>query len=146
MFYRIFKIIRHFTRTGQNTGELNKEGIEITACPIPPLQLAALLARVSDGTISGKAAKAVFESLWQGELDKNVDAIIAAKGLKQISDNSAIEKLVDQVLAANAQQVADYRNGKEKAFNSLIGQIMKATQGKANPAQVNTILKKKLVG
>jgi len=129
---------------GEITGQLNKEGTEITACPIKPVQLVALLARISDGTISGKAAKTVFESMWQGELDKNVDAIIAAKGLKQISDDSAIERLVDEVLAANAQQVADYRNGKEKAFNSLIGQIMKATQGKANPAQVNAILKKKL--
>ena len=78
--------------------------------------------------------------------DRDIDAIIAAKGLKQISDDSAIERLVDEVLAANAQQVVDYRNGKEKAFNSLIGQIMKATQGKANPAQVNAILKKKLTG
>ncbi len=129
---------------GEISGQLNKDGIEIAACPISPEQLAALLARISDGTISGKAAKTVFESMWNGELDKNVDAIIAAKGLKQISDDSAIEQLVDQVLAANAQQVADYRNGKEKAFNSLIGQIMKATQGKANPAQVNAILKKKL--
>ena len=118
----------------------------MTACPITPAQLAALLARIHDGTISGKAAKTVFESMWNGELDINVDAIIEAKGLKQISDDSAIEKLVDQVLAANAQQVADYRNGKEKAFNSLIGQIMKATQGKANPAQVNAMLKKKLDG
>ena len=131
---------------GEISGQLNKEGIEITACPIKPVQLATLLARISDGTISGKAAKTVFESMWQGELDKNVDAIIAAKGLKQISDDSAIERLVDEVLAANAQQVVDYRNGKEKAFNSLIGQIMKATQGKANPAQVNAILKKKLAG
>jgi len=79
-----------------------------------------------------------------GRAWKNVDAIIAAKGLKQISDDNAIEKLVDDVLAANPQQVEDYCNGKEKAFNSLIGQIMKATQGKANPAQVNAILKKKL--
>jgi len=132
--------------TGELSGQLNKKGIEMTACPITPAQLAALLTRISDGTISGKAAKTVFESMWNGELDKNVDAIIAAKELKQISDDSAIEKLVDQVLAANAQQVADYRNGKEKAFNSLIGQIMKATQGKANPAQVNAILKKKLDG
>jgi aspartyl-tRNA(Asn)/glutamyl-tRNA(Gln) amidotransferase subunit B len=132
---------------GDISGQLNKEGIDISACPVNPSQLAALLTRIgSDGTISGKAAKTVFESLWNGELDKNVDAIIAAKGLKQISDDSAIEKLVDQVLAANAQQVADYRNGKEKAFNSLIGQIMKATQGKANPAHVNAILKKKLAG
>ncbi|MBY0483649.1 MAG: Asp-tRNA(Asn)/Glu-tRNA(Gln) amidotransferase subunit GatB [Nitrosomonas sp.] len=131
---------------GEISGQLNKEGIEMTACPITPAQLAALLARINDGTISGKAAKTVFESMWNGELGKNVDAIIEAKGLKQISDDSAIEKLVDQVLAANAQQVADYRNGKEKAFNSLIGQIMKATQGKANPAQVNAMLKKKLDG
>ncbi|MBX9916273.1 MAG: Asp-tRNA(Asn)/Glu-tRNA(Gln) amidotransferase subunit GatB [Nitrosomonas sp.] len=131
---------------GEISAQLNKEGIEITACPINPAQLAALLKRIGDGTISGKAAKTVFESLWNGELDKNADAIIAAKGLKQISDDSAIEKIVDQVLAANAQQVADYRAGKEKAFNSLVGQIMKATQGKANPAQVNAILKKKLDG
>ncbi|MER0214677.1 MAG: Asp-tRNA(Asn)/Glu-tRNA(Gln) amidotransferase subunit GatB [Nitrosomonas sp.] len=129
---------------GDINGQLNKEGIDISACPVNPSQLAALLTRIGDGTISGKAAKTVFESLWNGELDKNVDAIIAAKGLKQISDDSAIEKIVDQVLAANAQQVADYRAGKEKAFNSLVGQIMKATQGKANPAQVNAILKKKL--
>ncbi|SFE07303.1 Asp-tRNA(Asn)/Glu-tRNA(Gln) amidotransferase subunit GatB [Nitrosomonas sp. Nm166] len=131
---------------GEISGQLNKEGIEITDCPISPAQLGALLTRISDGTISGKAAKSVFESMWNGELDKNVDAIIEAKGLKQISDDSAIEKLVDEVLAANAQQVSDYRNGKEKAFNSLIGQVMKATQGKANPAQVNAILKKKLTG
>ena len=129
---------------GDINGQLNKEGIDISACPVNPSQLAALLTRIGDGTISGKAAKTVFESMWNGELDKNADAIIAAKGLKQISDDSAIEKIVDQVLAANAQQVADYRAGKEKAFNSLIGQIMKATQGKANPAQVNAMLRKKL--
>ncbi len=131
---------------GEISGQLNKEGIEITDCPVASIQLAALIARISDGTISGKAAKIVFESLWQGELNQDVDAIIETKGLKQISDGGAIEKLVDEVLAANAQQVADYRNGKEKAFNSLIGQIMKATQGKANPAHVNAILKKKLGG
>lgn len=131
---------------GEISAQLNKEGIDIAVCPINPAQLAALLKRIGDGTISGKAAKTVFESMWNGELDKNADAIIDAKGLKQISDDSAIEKIVDQVLAANAQQVADYRAGKEKAFNSLVGQIMKATQGKANPAQVNAILKKKLDG
>lgn len=129
---------------GDVMAQLNKEGIEIPACPIQPDSLAALLTRISDGTISGKAAKAVFESLWHGELNKDVDAIIAAKGLKQISDDGAIDKIIDQVLQANPQQVADYRNGKEKAFNSLVGQIMKATQGKANPAQVHAILKKKL--
>jgi aspartyl-tRNA(Asn)/glutamyl-tRNA(Gln) amidotransferase subunit B len=125
---------------------LNKADIEITACPVAPERFSALLARIHDGTISGKAAKTVFESMWQGEMDQNVDAIIEAKGLMQISDDSAIEKLVDEVLAANEQQVTDYRNGKEKAFNSLVGQVMKATKGKANPAQVNTMLKKKLTG
>lgn len=131
---------------GEISGQLNKEGMEIADCPVAPIQLAALITRISDGTISGKAAKIVFESLWQDELNQDVDAIIETKGLKQISDDGAIEKLVDEVLAANAQQVADYHNGKEKAFNSLIGQIMKATQGKVNPAHVNAILKKKLAG
>lgn len=129
---------------GEINGQLNKDGIEIGSCPISPDRLANLLARIVDGTISGKAAKTVFDSLWKGESRQDVDAIIAAKGLKQISDDGALETLVDQVLAANPQQVADFRGGKEKAFNSLIGQIMKATQGKANPAQVNAILKRKL--
>lgn len=129
---------------GEISGRLNKENMEISTCPVKPDDLAALLIRISDGTTSGKAAKTIFESLWLGEYGKNVDAIIEAKGLKQISDDCAIEKLVDDVLAVNVQQVTDYRNGKEKAFNSLIGQIMKAAQGKANPVQVNTILKKKL--
>lgn len=129
---------------GEISGRLNKEAIEITACPIKPVHLAALLARINDGTVSGKAAKTVFECMWNGELKQNVDAIIDAKGLKQISDDGAIEKLVDEVLAANAQQVEDYRNGKQKAFNSLVGQVMKATKGKANPAQVNAMLKNKL--
>lgn len=129
---------------GDINGQLNKDGIEINDCPVNPEQLAALLTRINDGTISGKGAKAVFESMWNGEFDQDPDAIIAAKGLKQISDDGAIEKLVDEILAANAQLVADYRSGKEKAFNALIGQIMKATQGKANPTQVNTILKRKL--
>ncbi len=129
---------------GEINGQLNKEGIEITACPISPVQLAALLMRIGDGTISGKAAKTVFESMWHGELDQQVDAIIEEKGLKQLSDDGEIERLIDEVLTANAQQVADYRSGKQKAFNSLVGQVMKATKGKANPAQVNDILKKKL--
>ena len=130
---------------GEVSGRLNKENIEITQCPVGPKQLAELLMRVSDGTISGKSAKDVFDSMWQGEHGGNADAIIAAKGLKQISDDGEIEKLIDQVLAAHPQQVADYHSGKEKAFNSLVGQVMKATKGKANPGQVNTILKKKLL-
>ena len=129
---------------GEVSGRLNKEGIEILDCPINPAQLATLLERVSDETISGKTAKDVFDSMWHGEHDGNADAIIQNKGLKQISDSGEIEKLIDGILIANPQQVEDYRSGKEKAFNSLVGQVMKATRGKANPAQVNTILKQKL--
>ena len=129
---------------GEVSGRLNKEGIDISNCPIDPNQLAALLVRVTDGTISGKTAKDVFDSMWRGEHGGNADIIIEKKGLKQISDSDEIEKLIDEILVANTQQVADYRNGKEKAFNSLVGQVMKATRGKANPAQVNAILKQKL--
>jgi len=98
--------------------------------------------RIADGTISHKMAKEVDDAMWRGEGDP--DAIIDKRGLKQVSDAGAIEKLVDEVLAKNAKQVEDYRAGKEKAFNSLVGQVMKATQGKANPAQVNEILRRKL--
>jgi aspartyl-tRNA(Asn)/glutamyl-tRNA(Gln) amidotransferase subunit B len=129
---------------GEVSGRLNKEGIEISDCPINPAQLATLLGRICDGTISGKTAKDVFDSMWHGEHDGNADAIIENKGLKQISDSGEIEKLIDETLIANPQQVDDYRSGKEKAFNSLVGQVMKATRGKANPAQVNAILKQKL--
>jgi aspartyl-tRNA(Asn)/glutamyl-tRNA(Gln) amidotransferase subunit B len=100
--------------------------------------------RIADGTISGKIAKEVDDAMWAGE--GTADEIIAKRGLRQISDAGAIEKIVDQVLAANAKQVEDYRGGKERAFNSLVGQVMKASQGKANPAQVNEILKRKLAG
>ena len=99
--------------------------------------------RVADGTISNSAATGtVLAAMWAGEGDP--DAIIEKRGLKQISDSGEIGKIVDQVLAANAQQVSDYKSGKEKAFNSLVGQIMKASKGKANPAQVNALLKQKL--
>ena len=100
--------------------------------------------RIEDGTISGKIAKDVFDAMWVGEQGGDADAIIAAKGLRQISDASAIEKVVDEVLATNAAIVAEYKAGKEKAFNSLVGKAMSATKGKANPAQVNAILKRKL--
>ncbi|MFO7579147.1 Asp-tRNA(Asn)/Glu-tRNA(Gln) amidotransferase subunit GatB [Nitrosomonas halophila] len=128
---------------GEVSGRLNKEGLEIAQCPVNPEQLAGLLRRISDGTVSGKMAREVFDSIWSGE-GNDADAIIAAKGLKQISDDSEIEKLVDDVLIAHPQQVADYQSGKEKAFNSLVGQVMKVSKGKANPAQVNSILKRKL--
>lgn len=129
---------------GDISARLNRDGLDISECPVGPAHVAQLISRIQDGTISGKAAKTVFESLWQGEQGQDVDAIIETKGLKQMSDNSALEKLIDDVLAANAQQVSDYRGGKEKAFNALVGQVMKAAQGKANPAQVNAMLKEKL--
>ena len=129
---------------GEVSGRLNKEGLEIVQCPVNPEQLTGLLLRISDGTVSGKMAKDVFDSMWCGK-GGSADAIIAEKGLEQISDDSKIEKLVDDVLIAHSQQMADYLAGKEKAFNSLVGQVMKASKGKANPSQVNKILKKRLV-
>jgi aspartyl-tRNA(Asn)/glutamyl-tRNA(Gln) amidotransferase subunit B len=107
--------------------------------------MAALQRRVADGTISGKIAKELLRAKFEGE-KASIDELIDKRGLKQISDAGAIEKLVDEVLAKNEKQVADYRAGKDKAFNSLVGQVMKATQGKANPAQVNEILRRKLNG
>jgi aspartyl-tRNA(Asn)/glutamyl-tRNA(Gln) amidotransferase subunit B len=127
---------------GTVAAKLNEEGHEIAASPVSPLQLAGLLKRIQDGTISGKIAKDVFAAMWAGEGD--ADAIIEKQGLKQVSDSGAIEKIVDDVLAANAAMVAEYKAGKEKAFNGLVGQCMKASKGKANPAQVNEILKQKL--
>lgn len=129
---------------GELIGKLNKENTEILNCSIKPEQLTKLLQRIIDGTISGKAAKTVFESMWQREHAGDVDTIIAATGLIQVSDQGEIEKLIDTVLEANPQQVNDYQNGKEKAFNSLVGQVMKASKGKANPMQVNTMLRDKL--
>jgi aspartyl-tRNA(Asn)/glutamyl-tRNA(Gln) amidotransferase subunit B len=127
---------------GELAAALNRDDRPIHQSPISAESLAALLRRVADGTLSGKMAKEVFEAMWRGEGE--ADAVIEARGLKQISDTGAIEKLVDEVLAANPKQVDDYRAGKQKAFNSLVGQVMKATRGKANPAQVNEILRRKL--
>ena len=107
-----------------------------------------MLTRVADGTISNKIAKDIFAILWDeavtGKVISTVDQVIDAKGLKQISDSGAIEAIIDQVLAANQKSVEEFRSGKEKAFNALVGQIMKASQGKANPGQVNELLRKKL--
>ncbi|MEQ1880836.1 MAG: Asp-tRNA(Asn)/Glu-tRNA(Gln) amidotransferase subunit GatB [Burkholderiales bacterium] len=127
---------------GELSARLNREDLAITQSPVTTDSLAALLRRIADGTVSGKIAKEVFDAMWVGKGE--ADEIIARKGLKQISDGGEIENIVDQVLAANAQQVTDYRGGKEKAFNSLVGQVMKVTKGKANPAQVNDILRRKL--
>jgi len=127
---------------GPLSAKLNDQNLAVDKSRITADQLRSLDARIGDGTLSGKMAKEVFDAVWAGE--GGVDAIIEKRGLKQISDPGAIEKLVDEVLAANAKQVADYRSGKEKAFNSLVGQVMKRSQGKANPAQVNEILQRKL--
>ena len=127
---------------GSVSAKLNAEDKPISASPVTAAQLAQLLKRIADGTISNNAAKQVFEAMWNAEGD--VDAIIEAKGLKQESDSGAIEAIIDEVLAANAAMVEEFKAGKEKAFNALVGQAMKASKGKANPAQVNDILKKKL--
>ncbi|CAM3256666.1 Asp-tRNA(Asn)/Glu-tRNA(Gln) amidotransferase subunit GatB [Cupriavidus taiwanensis] len=130
---------------GDVSSQLNREGIAIDDAPVRPAQLAKLLARIADGTVSNNTAKKdVFPAMWAGEHDGDADAIIAAKGLKQMSDSGELEKIIDDVLAANAKSVEEFRSGKEKAFNALVGQAMKATRGKANPAQVNELLRKKL--
>ena len=133
---------------GDVSSTLNREGVDIATAPVTAAQLALLLQRIADGTISNKIAKEVFGAMWEAKLDKAAlaDDIIEAKGLKQISDSGALEKIIDEVLAANAKSVEEFRAGKEKAFNALIGQAMKATKGKANPAQLTDLLKKKLVG
>ena len=122
---------------------LNAEEREIHAAPVSAKQLAAMIARIADGTISSSGAKRVFDRLWSGA-GSDVDAIIEAEGLRQLSDAAALEALIDEVIAANARSVEEYRAGKEKAFNALIGQAMKASRGKANPAQVSALLKRKL--
>jgi len=127
---------------GELSAALNKDGIEITQTRIDAERLAGLLARIADETISGKIAKEVFESMWAE--GKDADTIIEAKGLKQITDTGAIEKTIEEVMAANPKQLADYRSGKDKLFGFFVGQVMKVTGGKANPAQVNELLKKKL--
>ncbi len=125
-------------------GALNSAGLDISASPVSSKQLAGLLRRIRDNTISGKMAKDVFDAMWAGEGD--ADSIIEKRGLKQVSDIGELDKIVDGVLAANPKSVEEYRAGKEKAFNALVGQAMKATKGKGNPAQINEILKKKLAG
>ena len=127
---------------GTTSAKLNERGIGIAQAPVSAAQLRALMERIADGTISGKIAKEVDDAMWAGEGD--ADGVIEKRGLRQISDSGALEKLVDEVLAASPKQVEDYRSGKEKAFNSLIGQVMKATRGKANPAQLSEILRRKL--
>ncbi|MFC5608755.1 Asp-tRNA(Asn)/Glu-tRNA(Gln) amidotransferase subunit GatB [Variovorax soli] len=129
--------------TGEIARRLNAQEIGIEAAPVSAKQLAQLIARIGDGTVSNNAARQVFEALWTGE-GQDVDAVIEAKGLKQMNDTGALEKIVDDVLAKNQKNIDEYRAGKDKAFNALVGQVMKASAGKANPAQVNALLKSRL--
>ena len=127
---------------GDLSGALNRDGIDIQQSRIAATDLAGLLDRIDDDTISGKIAKEVFEAMWAGE--GTADRIIEARGLRQITDTSAIEEIVDKIIAANPGQVAEYKSGKDKLIGFFVGQVMKATGGKANPGQVNKILKDKL--
>lgn len=129
---------------GSLAAALNKAGLEISDSPLSSEQLAGLIKRIQDNTLSGKIAKQVFEAIWAGEGD--ADQVIEAKGLKQITDSGAIEQMIDAIIAANPQQVEQYRAGKEKVFGFFVGQVMKQSQGKANPQQVNDLLKVKLQG
>jgi aspartyl-tRNA(Asn)/glutamyl-tRNA(Gln) amidotransferase subunit B len=127
---------------GELAASLNKDGLEIGASPISAGQLALLLRRIADQTISGKIAKEVFEAMWRS--GEEADAIIEAKGLRQITDTAAIERVIEEVMARNPAQLAEYRSGKDKLFGFFVGQVMKATAGKANPAELNKLLKTKL--
>ncbi len=127
---------------GELAATLNRDNLDIADSRIGPTQLVSLLQRIQDGTLSGKLAKQVFEGMWAGEGD--ADSVIDARGLKQMSDSGELEKIIDEVMVANAQSVEEFRAGKEKAFNALIGQVMRATKGRANPQQANDLLKEKL--
>jgi aspartyl-tRNA(Asn)/glutamyl-tRNA(Gln) amidotransferase subunit B len=129
---------------GELSSALNRDNVEIEHSRVNPLQLIGLLDRIVDETISGKIAKEVFEAMWSE--GKPADAIIEDRGLRQITDAGAIEGVIDAVIAANPKQLADYRSGKDKLFGFFVGHVMKATAGKANPAQLNDLLKKKLGG
>jgi aspartyl-tRNA(Asn)/glutamyl-tRNA(Gln) amidotransferase subunit B len=129
---------------GELSGWLNKAGLEITASQVSSEHLAGLLTRIKDSTISGKIAKEVLEAMWVS--GDSADEVIEEKGLRQITDTSAIERAIEDVMAKNPGQLAEYRSGKDKLFGFFVGQAMKATQGKANPTQLNELLKKKLAG
>lgn len=130
--------------SGELAAALNREELDISNAKVNPEQLSKLLLRIADSTISNKIARDVFQAMWEGDHNGDADAIIEAKGLKQINDSGAIEAMIDEVIAANPDIVEQFRAGKDKAFNSLIGQVMKVAKGKANPGQVSSILKAKL--
>jgi aspartyl-tRNA(Asn)/glutamyl-tRNA(Gln) amidotransferase subunit B len=129
---------------GDLASQLNRDGIELADSPVNGDQLGRLVKRIADGTLSSKMAKEVFGYMWAGENGGDADTIIEARGLKQVTDTGAIEKIIDDVLAKNEKSVAEFKSGKDKAIQALIGQVMKASQGKANPGQVNELLRKKL--
>lgn len=129
---------------GEISKRLNAEEIDITAAKVSAAQLACLIRRISEGQVSHNAARQVFDAIWQAGGAGDVDAIIAERGLAQMTDSSALEKIVDEVIAANAANVAQFKAGKDKALNALVGQVMKASKGKANPQQVNELLRKRL--
>ncbi|ODV11691.1 MAG: aspartyl/glutamyl-tRNA amidotransferase subunit B [Rubrivivax sp. SCN 70-15] len=128
---------------GEVSKRLNAESRTIDTVPLAPATLAALIRRIADGTLSNNGARQVFDALWNGE-SADIDALVDARGLKQMNDTGALEAIVEQVIAANTKSVDEYRAGKDKAFNALVGQVMKASQGKANPAQAGALLKKRL--
>ena len=127
---------------GELAASLNREEKTLAASPISAERLAGLVKKISDGTLSSKLAKKVFEALWESDL--SAEAIIERDGLQQINDTGAIEKMIEEVLAANPKSVEEFKAGKEKALNALVGQVMKASRGKANPAQVQELMKAKL--
>jgi aspartyl-tRNA(Asn)/glutamyl-tRNA(Gln) amidotransferase subunit B len=128
---------------GELAARLNRAGLEISGAPVSPAQLAGLLLRIADGSISNAIARKVFEALWNGE-GANADEIIERQGLRQVTDSSAIEAMIEEIIAANPKSVEEFRAGKEKALNALVGQVMKASRGKANPAQVNELMRRRL--
>jgi aspartyl-tRNA(Asn)/glutamyl-tRNA(Gln) amidotransferase subunit B len=128
---------------GEVSKRLNAEGRGIEAAALAPATLAALIRRVADATVSNNGARQVFEALWSGE-SRDVDAVIEAKGLRQMNDTGALLAIVDEVIAANGKSVEEFRAGKDKAFNALVGQVMKASKGKANPAQAGELLRQRL--
>ena len=127
---------------GELSAELNNENLSINESKINSNQLGQLILRIEDGTISGKIAKEIFEKLWSS--DNEVDEIIQGEGLEQVTDNKEIESMIDKVINNNPEQLEQYRSGKDRLFGFFVGQVMKASQGKANPKQVNDILRKKL--
>ena len=123
---------------GEASAALHRDGLEWTGCPVPATELGRLIARIRDNTISGKLAKTVFDALWANE--GTVDEIIDARGLRQLSDSGALNDIIDKIMKDNPDQVSQYRAGKNKVLGFFVGQVMKATQGKANPGQVNELL------